>query len=169
MHGTPDDPAQAGWGGQFVRAWERPHAVFDQLTSEADRIEQFGVLELALPVSEHPPERPEATMVIENQSSVGYAGADGAMRFRFSPKDAKTYCYVIRSTVPSLDGKTVRFTSVRPAPDAAQRPSSRLPNWWTDDPSPQAAEGPHIGAKTVSRWREEFLRDSAARMDRCKP
>jgi len=130
LHGTPDDPAQAGWGGQFVRAWEQPHAVFDQLTSEADRIEQFDVLELALPVSEHPPERPEATMVIENQSSPGYADANGVMRFRFSPKDAKTYSYVIRSTVPSLDGKTARFTSFRPAPDAAQRPSSRLPNWW---------------------------------------
>jgi hypothetical protein len=30
------------------------------------------------------------------------------------------------------------------------------------------AEGPHIGAKTVSQWREAFLRDFAARMDRCR-
>ena len=169
LHGTPEDPSQPGWGGQFVRAWARPHVVFDRLTSQEDRIEQFGVLELALPVSEHMRERPEATMVIANQSSVGHIHADGTMRFRFSPKDAKTYSYTIRSNMATLDGKTGELTSVRPAPDAAQRPSSRLPYWWTDDPSPQVAEGPHIGAKTVSRWREDFLRDFAARMDRCRP
>ena len=60
------------------------------------------------------------------------------------------------------------LTSLRPASDAARQPSPRLPNWWTDDPSPEVAEGPHIGARTVSRWREELLRNFAARMDRCK-
>ena len=60
------------------------------------------------------------------------------------------------------------LSGVRPASDAATRPSSRLPNWWTDDPSPDVAEGPHIGVKTVSRWREDFLRDFATRMDHCK-
>jgi hypothetical protein len=168
LHGTPEDPTQAGWGGQFVRAWERPHAVFDRLTNDEDRIEQFGVFELALPVSEHMRERPEATMVIENQSSAGFVDAGGVMRFRFSPKDTKTYSYTIHSNVAGFDGKAGRFTSFRPTPDAAQRPSPRLPHWWTDDPSPQAEEGPHIGAKTVSRWREDFLRDFAARMDRCR-
>jgi hypothetical protein len=29
------------------------------------------------------------------------------------------------------------------------------------------AQGGQHGAKTVSRWREEFLRDFAARMERC--
>jgi len=169
LHGTPEDPSQPGWGGQFVRAWERPHVVFDRLTNEENRIEQFGVLELALPVGEHMREKPEATMVIENQSSVGHVDANDAMRFRFSPKDAKTYSYTIRSNVTALDGKTGELTSVRPAPDAAEHPSSRLPHWWTDDPSPQVAEGPHIGVKTVSRRREDFLRDFAVRMDRCRP
>ena len=27
LKGTPDDPSQPGWGGRFVRAWERPYAV----------------------------------------------------------------------------------------------------------------------------------------------
>jgi hypothetical protein len=90
------------------------------------------------------------------------------MHWRFVPKDAKTYSYTIRSNVPALDGKAGVLTSVRPAPDAAERPSPRLPHWWTDDPSPQTAEGPHVGARTVSRWREEFLRDFAAHLDRCR-
>jgi len=168
LHGTPEDPSQGGWGGRFVRAWERPHAVFRRLTGPEDRIEQFGVFELALPLGDQPPARPEARLVIENQESAGAVDAEGMMRWRFSPKDAKTYSYTIRSNVPALEGQAGSLTSVRPAPDAAKRPSPELPHWWTDDPSPEAAEGPHIGARTVSRWREDFLRDFAARMDRCR-
>ena len=41
------------------------------------------------------------------------------------------------------------------------------PNWWIDEPDLAAAEGVHSGAKTVSRWREDFLRDFANRKDRC--
>jgi hypothetical protein len=168
LHGTPEDPSHASWGGRFVRAWERPHVVFRRLTGEEDRVEQFGVFELALPLGGETPERPEASLLIENQLLAGSVDAAGVMHFRFSPKDAKTYSYTIRSNVPALDRKAGTFTSLRPTPDAAQRPSPRLPNWWTDDPSPEVAEGPHIGARTVSRWREDFLRDFAAHMERCK-
>ena len=168
LHGTPEDPSQSGWGGHFVRAWERPHVVVREFTGVEDRIEQFGVFELALPLDDQRPGRPEARLLIENQSSVGSVDAGGVMRLRFSPKDAKTYSYTIRSNVPTLNGKAGVLTSFRPAPDAAQQPSPRLPHWWTDDPALEAAEGPHIGARTVSRWREDFLRDFAARLDRCQ-
>jgi hypothetical protein len=55
-----------------------------------------------------------------------------------------------------------------PAQELAHRPSSRYPNWWTDDPAPELREGPHQGARTVSRWREAFLRDFAARLRRAR-
>lgn len=168
LFGHPADPTQPGWGGQFVRAWERPHVVFNRLTTAADRIEQFGVFELVLPVGAGTPAQPEALMQIENQSLAGDFDAEGSVRFRFSPKGAKTYSYRIRSNVSALDGNAGELTSFLPPPDVAQRPSAQLPNWWTDDPSPEVAEGPHIGAKTVSQWRECFLRDFAARMLRCK-
>jgi len=168
LHGMPEDPSQASWGGRFVRAWERPHVVVRKITGAEDRIEQFGVFELALPLGDQPPQRPEARLVIENQESTGAVDADGVMHLRFAPKDAKTYRYTIRSNVPVLDGKAGVLTALRPAPDAAQQPSARLPHWWTDDPSSEVAEGPHIGARTVSQWREDFLRDFAARLDRCQ-
>ncbi|MCL5278445.1 MAG: DUF1593 domain-containing protein [Planctomycetes bacterium] len=166
LHGTPEDPSQPSWGGRFVRAWERPHVVVHQIAGTEDRLEQFGVFELALPLGEQLPAQPEARLVVENQESAGAVGADGRMHLRFSPKDAKTYSYTIRSNVPALEGRTGALMSVRPAPDAAQNPSPRLPHWWTDDPAPEVAEGPHLGARTVSRWREDFLRDFAARLDR---
>jgi hypothetical protein len=106
--------------------------------------------------------------MIENQESIVSADANGVMRWRFAPKDAKTYSYTIRSNVPALDGKAGALTAFRPASDAAQHPSPRLPHWWTDDPAPEVAEGPHLGARTVGRWREDFLRDFAARLDRCR-
>ena len=156
LKGTPEDPSKSGWGGQFVRAWERPHSIFNRLTSAADRIEQFGVFELALPVGLGIPAKPEALMQIENRSLVGDFGAAGSVRFRFSPKGVQTYSYKIGSNVPTLDGKTGELTSFLPPPDAGQRPSEKLPNWWTDDPAPEFAEGNHLGAKTVSRWAPRF-------------
>jgi hypothetical protein len=168
LKGTPDDPSQPGWGGRFVRAWERPYSCFERMTTKEDRMEVFGILELVLPIGNHGSKQPEAVLAVENQKLSGHAPGDGTMRFRFCPKAAKTYTFTIRSNVPALDGKTGGITAFSPPPNIAQRPSAKLPNWWTDDPSPEVAEGPHIGAKTVSRWREDFLSDFAARMDRCK-
>jgi hypothetical protein len=150
-----------------VRAWKRPYARFDRLTTTDDRIEQFGILELWIPLGDGAPEKPAARLVVENQSLAGHAADDGTVRFRFSPKDAKTYRFTIKSNVPAIDGKTGGVTSFKPPPDAAKHASVRHPNWWTDDPALEFAVGPHTGAKTVSRWREEFLRDFAERMARC--
>jgi hypothetical protein len=168
LKGTPGDPSQPGWGGQFVRAWDRPYVRFDRLTTKEDRMEVFGILELALPLDAQAPEKPEAQLLVENQSLIGHVGEDKTMRFRFCPKEAKTFTFAIRGNVPSLRGKTGSITAVLPSPELAKQPSAKFPNWWTDDPTPQFAESPHHGAKTVSQWREEFLRDFAARMDRCE-
>ena len=167
LKGIPEDPSQPGWGGRFVRAWERPYSVFDRLTTKDDRMEVFGVLELALPLSRGATEKPAARLVVENQSLIGHTPGDGTMRFRFCPKAAKAYGFTIRGNIPALDGKTGGITAVTPKHELAGQPSSHLPNWWTDDPSPEFAEGEHIGAKTVSRWRQEFLHDFSERMVRC--
>ncbi len=42
-------------------------------------------------------------------------------------------------------------------------------NRWTDDPDPALREGPYAGARTVNRWRESYLRDWQARMQRTRP
>ena len=167
LKGTPGDPSQPGWGGRFVWAWERPYSRFERMTTKEDRLEVFGILELALPIGNDIPEQPEAVLAVENQKLPGHAPGEGTMRFRFCPKAAKAYRFTIRSNVPALNGKTGGITAFIPKPDIALRPASRLPNWWTDSPAPELAEGGHIGAKTVSRWRQEFLRDFAERMVRC--
>lgn len=169
LRGAPELPFQPGWGGRYVRAWARPHARFDRLTTAADRIEYCGILELVLPLGGGAPADAEARMVVENQSLVGHRDGDGAMRFRFCPKDPKTYRYTIRSNVPALDGRTGEITAFLPSPEAALSPDPTHPQWWTDDPSPAVSEGSHHGARTVSQWRGQFLRDFAARLERCVP
>ena len=166
LKGSPDDPSKPGWGGHFVRARDRSCIRFDRLALE-DRMNVFDILELVLPLGSDAPEKPEARLLVDNQTLIGHLGDDKTMRFRFCPKEAKRYTFTIQGNVPSLHGKTGGITAIPLSPDLLKYPSSKYPNWWTDDPSPQFAEGPHNGAKTVSRWREEFLRDFAARMDRC--
>jgi hypothetical protein len=168
LHTKPEEPSQPGWGGRFVRAWERPRVVFNRHTTAADRVEQFGVLEIVLPAPASASREHGTKLVIENQGIDGHLDGHGVLRFRFSPKDARTWNYRVRSNLTELDGNTGAFTSYRPAPERGRQPSNRYAKWWTDDPSPEASEGPHIGAKTVSQWREAFLRDFAERMDRCQ-
>lgn len=41
------------------------------------------------------------------------------------------------------------------------------PHYWTDSADPAVAEGRFPGAKTVNRWRADYLDDWRSRMDRC--
>lgn len=168
LRGEPTMPFQPGWGGRYVRAWTRPYVRFDRLTTAADQVEHCGILELALPVGTAAPAAPEARMEIENQKLIGHFDGAGAVRFRFCPKEAKLYRYVIRSNVPALDGLKGEITSAPVPPEAALAPDPHFPHWWTDDPSPALVEGPYQGARTISQWREAFLRDFAERLERCR-
>jgi len=168
LRGTPDDPSQPGWGGKFVRIWDGRKTIFDRLTTEADQAEVFGVVEFALPLPADMSRASTARMIFDGRIPVVGVNDGRAVRFRFSPRDSKVWSYVIRSDFAGLDGRSGKFTAV-PAPSSrTNHPSTRHPNWWIDDPDPAAAEAAHAGAKHVSRWREEFLGDFAARMRRCK-
>lgn len=167
LKGNPEDPVQPGWGGRYVRAWKRPHRVFHRMTTKADQLEIFGILELAIPMGGQIPNKPEGFLVVENQQLPGYVSGDGYMRFRFSPKSAKVFQFSIKSNLSDMNGRTGDITVYLPSADIAQQQESQLPFWWTDDPSQTAAEGAHSGAKTVNRWRQDYLRDFAKRMLRC--
>ena len=167
LRGNPEDPTSPGWGGQYVRAWERPYLHLDRMPTSADRIEVFSILALDLPLAEAQ-QSLRAELVVENQRLTGHVIDDGTIRFRFCPKTAKRYRFTIASNNRSLDGKWGEITTYIPSTRVASRPSNRLPNWWTDDLAIDLAEGPHSGAKTVNRWREAFLCDFADRMRRCQ-
>ena len=169
---TPEDPSKDSWGGRFVRAWDRPRQVFDDAQTKpptaANQVETWAIVEIIYHPATAAPANATATLVVDQQNFPGFADVAGAWHFIISPKQAKTWSYTIQSTHPALAGRTGGFTSINPSPAQAARPSLRYPHWWTDDPDPALAERGNLGAKTVSRWREDFLRDFAARMERCK-
>lgn len=164
FHGTPADPTKSSWGGQYVRAWDRPHKIFTRITTEKDSIEQFGVLELLLSYSENVA-TPYATMNIDR--SVHAQVQNDTVRFLFSPKNPTNYKYNITSNIPSINNLSGSITSYTPPASNILHPSSLYPYWWTDDPSPEFMEDGHIGIKTLNCWREDFLKDFAERMSRC--
>jgi hypothetical protein len=169
IHGTPENPTQPSWGGQYVRIWDGRKTVFDRLTTAADQAEVFGVTEFALPLPEGFSTEHTATMIFDGGVPTSTGVNEGkVLRFRFSPRDAKGWSYVIRSDFAGLDGKSGKFTAAPPPIERTGKPSTVHPTWWTDDPAPAAAEGVHPGAKSVNQWREEFLRDFAGRMERCR-
>jgi len=168
LHGTPDDPSQPGWGGRFVRVWDDRKTVFGGMTTAADTAESFGVVEFALPVPSGMTRAHSVEMLFDGRIPAAGENDGRVLRFRFSPRDAKVWPYVIRSDFSGLDGRSGQFTAVPPPASRTRRPSSRHPNWWIDDPDPAAAEGIHPGAKHVNRWREAFLRDFAARLERSR-
>ncbi|MCC9654298.1 nucleoside hydrolase-like domain-containing protein [Rhodopirellula halodulae] len=166
LNGVAEDPTAPSWGGRYVRAWRRPRLVLERMPTASDRMEVFGILELNLSV-EQTPANPEAKLLVENQALNGHFAGDGTVRFRFCPKAAKQYDFRIKSNVKSLDGLQGEVRAVSPERAVTSQPDDRLPQWWTDDPSSDVAEGPHAGAKTVSQWREAYLEDFAERMKRC--
>jgi hypothetical protein len=162
----PERPDAGGWGGRFVRAWERPRVSFTRTPTAADVVETFAIIELVVRPRTPAPAQTTARLVVDKQEFAGYPGEDGAWHFLFSPKEAKSWTYRIASDHPGLDGLSGAFTSRNPAPGQARQPSARYPNWWTDDPDPQFSEGPDQGVQTISRWRTDFLRDFEARLRR---
>jgi hypothetical protein len=169
---TPDDPTQDSWGGSFVRAWDRRRTVFDHAETKpptaADRVEVFSIVEIIYHSVTKAPAKATATLVMDRQNFPGFEDETGAWHFILSPKEGRAFSYTIQSTLSELNGKSGGFTSYWLPPDVAKKPAARYPNWWTDDPNPAVAERDFAGAKTVSKWRENFLRDFAARLERCK-
>ncbi len=168
---TADDPSADTWGGSFVRAWERPRTTFDHAEenapTKADEVEAFAVVEIIYHLDEPAPEGTTAALQVDGQEFTAFPGEGNQWHFIFSPKSAKSWRYKTKSTHPALDGKTGGFTSVFPRPEQADAPSSQFPHWWTDNPDPAVADGNHQGAKTISKWRVDFLSDFAERMKRC--
>ncbi len=166
---APENPAAEGRGGRFVPIWRDRNSRFDRLTTAADQVEAFAIVEISLPAPTDLSDLSGTRMYVDHRLPMPAERRGDRIVFRFSPRDAKVWPYVIQSNHPALQGKAGAFTAVQVSGARASARDTTRPNWWSDDPAPVAAEGVHAGAKTVSRWRREFLQEFADLMTRCLP
>ncbi|WP_077248640.1 nucleoside hydrolase-like domain-containing protein [Kluyvera georgiana] len=175
---NPEDPTQESkGGGRFVRAWDRPAYTFNGAPTSADVVETYGMVELIVRPEGIAPAGTTANLVVPASATVtdrfpGFADADGVWHFRFVPKASQVWTYTIESSWPALNNSTGgSFKSVPPVTLTSATPSSRYPNWWTDNPDPALSEevppfGPQQGIKTINQWRASYLADFADRAER---
>jgi hypothetical protein len=166
---APENPAAEGRGGQFVPIWRQRNSRFDRLTTAADQVEAFAIVEISLAAPADLADLAGTRMYVDNRLPMPAERRGDRLVFRFSPRDAKVWPYVIQSNHPALHGQAGAFTAVQVSEAHARARDEGRPNWWSDDPAPATAEGAHAGAKTVSRWRRSFLQEFADLMTRCLP
>lgn len=169
LRGNPEDPTSPSWGGQFVPVHARPNTVFHRNTTRDDIVEMFSLVEFVFqgPRLDMDRDTPVFKMLVKGQEFSGYYTGDGEYRIRFMPKSLGYWSYLIQSNIPELDGLQGEFASVPESSVNRGRDPLLLPNWWSDDLDPNLKDGIIAGSKTVNMWREDFLRDFQARMDRC--
>lgn len=166
--GDPQNPSAPSWGGQFARIGPPSKTNFNRLTTTNDQVEIFGVVEFDVMLPRDIPTNSSFTVTFDNRVRVPAETCNGRIRFRFAPRDPKVWSYVIGTDTESRHMLRGEFTAVLPVQQHKSQSRSEYPNWWSDDPDPELAEGHHLGAKTVSRWRKDFLGDFAKRVERCK-
>lgn len=163
LNGDPEKPEGQSWGGSFVPLKYAPLRIFNRMTTLSDQVPVFCVVEWAIKIPETETleiDKPCLWLEIKNQRFEGYYEGNGICRVRFVPKETGNWKYRISSSIVSLNGLNGEFTSIDQWP-GKPHPENILPlnNWWTDNPDPALRVGPHSGAKTVGKWRQDFLGD----------
>ena len=166
LSGAPEDPEGESWGGSFERVRGMPSFCLEYPFEPVSGVETFSLCEIYFQSEEiGPTEEPVFETVIRGQSFEGFHVGRGTYAFRFVPKEAGNFEFVTRSSISGMNG--LRGT-IRVQPETgAFRSAGPLTHWYSDRLGPAFAEGPYKGAKTVSKWRREFLDSFSERLDRC--
>jgi hypothetical protein len=168
MKGNPDNPTGESWGGSFTRINRSSRMIFEQNTTTADTVATYGVLEWRFkgPRRSIPEDSACFTFDISGQQWPGYYLGDGIYAVRYSPKQVEVGAYITRSAISELNGHTGKYVSVAPWPGKPGLDDYLLgTNWYGDRSDPNLFLGTQQGAKTVSKYRQEFLMDWAKRWE----
>ncbi len=168
MNGDPENPLTESWGGDFTPIKQSSRMIFDRNTSIADTVVAYAVLEWRFkgPQLDIPPDSACFTLEISNQIWPGYYLGDGNYSVRYSSKKPEICTYITSSKIPQLNGHQGQFVSITPWPGKAAIDDYKLgSHWYGDRQEPEFFFGVQQGARTVSRYRKEFLLDWAKRWE----
>jgi hypothetical protein len=167
LSGSAEEPQGESWGGSFIPLPYSAYRPFNRHTNKNDTVPAYSVIEWTF--SGPPPannnDEAEIWIDIDGQRIDGFYGDAGEYKVRFVPKRADSWTYTLHCEVPDLDGRSGAFVSITPWPGQPHPANIRLNNWWTDQMDEATYLGQYQGAKTVSKWREDFLSDWAVRLD----
>ena len=166
MNGNPENPLGESWGGNFSQIHHSSRTVFNRNTTTADSVVAYATLEWRFkgPATDIEDDSVCFTLEISNQLWPGYYLGDGLYGVRYSSKKPEICTYLTASSIPELDGQTGQFVSIAPWPGKPGSYDYPLgATWYSDRPEPELFLGVQQGARTVSKYREEFLLDWANR------
>ena len=166
MNGNPDDPMSDSWGGSFTPISRSSRHVFSRNTTLGDTVATYGVIEWRFtgPELVIPDDSACFTMEINGQIWPGHYLGNGVYGIRYASKKPETSRYTTQSDIEDLNGQTGQFVSITPWPGKPSPDDFLLADhWFSDRPDPELFIGVQQGAKTISRYREEFLMDWAKR------
>ncbi|HZX74579.1 MAG TPA: nucleoside hydrolase-like domain-containing protein, partial [Cyclobacteriaceae bacterium] len=168
MNGNPDDPLSESWGGNFTPINHSSRTIFYRNSTTADTVATYSVLEWRFkgPKNDIPEDSACFTLEIFNQSWPGYYLGDGNYGVRYSSKKPEIGSYATTSKIPELNNQKGQYVSINPWPGKPGVDDYKLgTKWYSDRPDTELYMDDQQGAKTVSKYREEFLLDWAKRWD----
>ena len=167
LNGDPNDPSGESWGGSFQKLPYSAFRGFDRNTTIEDTVPVYSAVTWTFDSGENiaTNENPEIWMEIDGQRIDGFYAGNGIFKVRFAPKRIGNWKYVVNCPAKDLQGQTGEFVSANPWPGAENPQNVALNNWWSDRTDSDLYLGQYQGAKTVSKWREDFLSDWAKRFE----
>ena len=168
MNGNSNDPTSESWGGSFTKINRSSRYVFERNTTTADTVAAYGVIEWKFkgPDLDIPKDSACFTIEISKQIWPGYYLGNGIYGVRYSSKKTEVCTYTTASSIPELNEQTGQFVSTTPWPGKPNIDDYKLgDNWYGDKTEPELFLKDQQGAKTISKYRSEFLLDWAKRWE----
>jgi hypothetical protein len=166
MNGDPNNPTGESWGGSFEKISSSSRNVFSGGSTEEDTVAAYATIEWRFegPEIAIPEDSVVFEMEIQNQTWPGYYLGDGSYGVKYSSKKPEKGSYKTSSTIAELNGLVGAYISTIPWPGKASPDDYQLgSNWYSDRLEPALFIEDQQGAKTVSKYRKEFLMDWAER------
>jgi hypothetical protein len=166
INGNPKSPIGESWGGSYTPIAYSSRHVFERNTSNLDSFPAYGLVEWRFkgPDISILADSSCFSLEIQKQEWPGYYIGNGTYAVRYSSKKPETSSYVIHSKIRELDGQTGEYTSTFPWPGKPNKDDFRVgKNWYTDLSNPEYFLDGQQGAKTISKFRKQYLSDWAKR------
>ncbi len=168
MNGDPNNPLTDSWGGSFAPIDRSSRNLFERNTTIKDTVSAYAVLEWRFKGPKRNIPKDSACFIFEvgGQKWPGYCEGEGVYAVRYSSKKPENCTYVTTSSIPELNGQKGQFVSSIPWPGKPTPNDYKLgKNWYGDRQEPELFLEQQQGARTISKFRSEFLLDWAKRWE----